>query len=427
MSEIWNMSENLLNKHNSVFDIEKIYMNLALEYKKYKAKYIDKVRNPEDVDFDLIVESINQFLLCKKNNIPENQKAIDIIESIIKAFSWPLISYFNSHKEKYIEADILNLLLTNVNAREKKIPYIINHHDEYIKNVKKVVYDIILMNESEGWVSEIYTQNKINYDNYISLKDSDNWEVYINIKPINTQWIHLKLFYLQLNNHIYLKQLEKNKKYGLKNIETILKKYIKLNSALLIDPKKWYETLIIWNDLFSDEYLQNVKITKLLNEKFINIFLKYFEDVKEISKLEDYYTFLNLYEDLVKKYKSFIVSDAREIMANITKLNSEIKNPETKLVDNSKPLYKNASIKEEKSKEELLRIEVDKINSLKWKLVEIDYILDDKWIDAFLNLLKEELDKQKDKLLREFKQVTANNYINLNTDLTDTHSKKLKN
>lgn len=426
MSEILKISENLLNKHNSVFDIEKIYMNLALEYKKYKAKYIDKVKNPEDVDFDLIVESINQFWLCKKNNVSENQKAIDIIETIIKAFSAPLISYFNSNKEKYIEADILNLLLTNVNAREKKIPYIINHHDEYIKNVKKVVYDIILMNESEGQVSQLYTQNKINYDNYISLKESDNWEVYINIKPINTQWIHLKLFYLQLNNHIYLKQLEKNKKYGLKNIETILKKYIKLNSALLIDPKKWYETLIIWNDLFSDEYLQNVKITKLLNEKFINIFLKYFEDVKEISKLEDYYTFLNLYEDLVKKYKSFIVSDAREVMVNITKLNSEIKNPETKLVENSKTLYKNASIKEEKSKEELLRIEVDKINSLKRKLVEIDYVLDDKWIDAFLNLLKEELDKQKDKLLREFKQVTANNYLNLNTDLTDTHSKKLK-
>lgn len=47
-------------------------------------------------------------------------------------------------------------------------------------------------NEWIGQVSQLYTQNKINYDNYVySLKESDNWEVYINIKPINTQWIHL--------------------------------------------------------------------------------------------------------------------------------------------------------------------------------------------------------------------------------------------
>lgn len=29
------------------------------------------------------------------------------------------------------------------------------------------------------------------------------------------------------------------------------------------------------------------------------------------------------------------------------------------------------------------------------KTCRIDYVLDDKWIDVFLNLLKEELDKQK--------------------------------
>ena len=63
LNEFW---ENLLTGKSGIsridsFDIEKIYMNLALEYKKYKAKYIDKVKNPEDVDFDLIVESINQF------------------------------------------------------------------------------------------------------------------------------------------------------------------------------------------------------------------------------------------------------------------------------------------------------------------------------------------------------------------------------